>query len=232
MNRLPVRTALLTAFLIIAAPSGGALAGEALLRADCMQCHDLTGPGPATLDELQARKGPDLYYAGNKYKRDWLQEWLQRPARIRPAGMFFANHVKSDDGRDSIRTDTLIEHPALTAEAAGKVADYLMTLKAKAHLIKEGEYQPGSIALNMGEMLFDRFRGCLACHEIEQGYGGLSGPEVYTAAARLQEDYMISYMRNPQAWEVKSIMPNRQLTDNDLQRLVHYLRALNAETTP
>lgn len=181
---------------------------------------------------MQARKGPDLSYAGNKYRREWLEGWLQQPERIRPAGMFFADHVGTREGRDEILSDTLIDHPALGADDAARVADYLMTLKTRDQLITPGEYKPDNIALSMGEMIFDRFRGCLACHEIEAGYGGRSGPEMYTAAARLQEDFIISYMRNPQAWEAMSIMPNRQLTDNDLQRLVHYLRALNAEMKP
>lgn len=46
---------------------------------------------------------------------------------------------------------------------------------------------------------------------------------------RLQEDYLISFMRNPQAWEPKIIMPNKHLKETDLQKLVHYLRALAKE---
>ncbi len=40
---------------------------------------------------------------------------------------------------------------------------------------------------------------------------------------------MISYMRNPQAWDPRSFMPARKLNDNDMQRLVHYLHALSEE---
>lgn len=219
----------LAAFIAV---SGAAIAGEEIVKRDCVQCHDIEGPAPTGLEALWARKGPDLFYAGNKYKRDWLESWLQAPTRIRPAGMFFASHVEHKGGRDVIDEGTLAEHAALDAADAARVADYLMTLKSNAHLIKEGEYQPDTIALSMGEMLFDRFRGCLACHEIDPGYGGLSGPEVYTAAARLQEDYLISYIQNPQAWDPLSFMPARKLSDNDLQRLVHYLRALNEEVAP
>ncbi len=104
-----------------------------------------------------------------------------------------------------------------------------MKLTAHSDLIKKGDYQTGSIALSMGEMLFDKFRGCLACHEIEAGYGGVSGPEVYTAAQRLQEDWLVSFLRNPQAWEPKTLMPNKHLSDTDVQKLVHYLRALSEE---
>lgn len=206
-----------------------ATAGEQIVARDCVQCHDIKGPAPTTLEGMWARQGPDMFYAGNKYREEWLVQWLQKPTRIRPAGMFFAHHVEHDGERDILKPDTLPEHPALDAETAKRVAAWLMTLQANSALITAGEYQPGTIALSMGEMLFDRFRGCLGCHEIEPGFGGLSGPEVYTAGARLQPDYMLSYMRNPQAWDPRSFMPARKLNDNDLQRLVHYLRALSEE---
>jgi len=203
--------------------------GAALLKQDCAACHNLSGPAPATLQQLWERKGPDLFYAGNKYKEAWLVQWLQKPARIRPAGMFYGNHVKPGTKADEVDAATLTVHPVLGEADAKAVAGALMKLTARSDLIKQGDYQPGSIALAMGEMLFDKFRGCLACHEIEAGYGGLSGPEVYTAAQRLQEDWLVSFLRNPQAWEPKTFMPNKHLSDIDVQKLVHYLRALGAE---
>lgn len=216
---------------MMAATAATALAagGMEILEGDCAACHDVVGPAPETLAQLQARKGPDLFYAGNKYRKEWLEAWLQDPHRIRPAGMFFADHVKSTPSGDIVDAASLAEHPALKAADAVAVAEALMTLRAGDDLVTPGEYEEGTISLSMGEMMFDKFRGCLACHEIEPEYGGLSGPEMYTAARRLQPDWMISYMRNPQAWDPRSFMPNRHLTDADLQKLVHYLRALAEE---
>lgn len=203
--------------------------GMGLLKAQCSSCHSLTGPAPSTLHELWERRGPDLFYAGNKYKQAWLEQWLQAPRRIRPAGMFYGNHIKKGKDGDVIDESTLKPHPRLGAADAKAVAAALMTLKANSELIKPGEYRPGKISMTMGELMFDKFRGCLACHEIEPGYGGLSGPEVYTVAKRLQEDYLISYMRNPQAWDPKIFMPNKHLKDRDLQKFVHYFRGLSEE---
>lgn len=215
----------------IALPAFPALAasGADILEARCSGCHDLTGPAPQTLEELRNRKGPDLFYAGNKYRREWLEEWLVEPRRIRPAGMYYGAHIKRGEDRDMIDTSTLEPHVALSEEEAGKVAAVLMTYRGKSELIKEGDYQPGTISLMMGELMFDKFRGCLACHQIEPGYGGLSGPEVYTAAERLQEDYLVSYMRNPVAWDPRTFMPSGYISEKDLQKFVHYFRALNEE---
>ncbi len=203
--------------------------GQRLLQERCSGCHNLTGPAPQTLAELWARKGPDLFYAGNKYRPEWVEQWLQAPRRIRPAGMYYGNHIKPGPDGDIIDERSLPEHPRLGAEDARAVTRALMQLKWGSHLITPGAYKPGRISLSMGELMFDKFRGCLACHEIEPGYGGRSGPEVYTVARRLQADYLISYMRNPQAWDPRIFMPNKHLKERDLQKFVHYFRALSEE---
>lgn len=222
------------ATMLLGAGLAQASDGKAILERQCAGCHNLTGPAPATLRGVWQRKGPDLFYAGNKYKRKWIESWLQRPQRIRPAGMYYGNHLKTDpDGRDALDESGLTTHPKLSHDDAAAVAEALMTYKAKSNLVNPGEYKPGAISLRMGDLMFDKFKGCIACHRIEKDYGGLSGPEVYTAAERLQEDYMISYMRNPQAWDPRIFMPARHLSERDLQKFVHYFRALSKEeSTP
>lgn len=235
MNRMNLIKHYALVVLIAAALAGGmadAADGEQTLTAQCVSCHNVTGPSPATLQALWNRKGPDLFYAGNKYKAKWMEQWLQKPTRIRPAGMFYADHIKTGAKSDEIDGATLTTHPVLSATDAKAVTAALMQRKAKAELIAPGSYTPGTISRSSGEMMFDKFRGCLACHEIEPGYGGLSGPEVYTAGKRLQEDYMVSYLRSPQAWDPKVFMPNKHLSDTDVQKFVHYLRLLSEEDKP
>ena len=218
-----------SAWLILHGAAAQAADGDEILKSQCSGCHNLSGPAPTTLKELWARKAPDLFYAGNKYKAEWMTAWLQKPTRIRPAGMFYANHVKVGAKGDEIDTSSLITHPSLSAADAAAVTEALMKRKALSKLIHPGEYKTGTIPLSLGDLMFDKFKGCIACHEIEPGYGGLSGPEVYTAARRLQPDYIISYMRDPQAWDPSIFMPARHLSKQDLQKFVHYFRALSKE---
>ncbi len=213
--------------LLLAVPAAAAVDGRALLEERCASCHDLTGPAPTTVEGVWSRKGPDLFYAGLKYRRDWLVRWLQRPTRIRPAGVYYGNHLRVDaEGHDRVDEASLVRHLALTREEAEAAADALMRLRAKSELVRPGAYQPGRISLSMGDLMFGKFKGCIACHRIEPGYGGLSGPEVYTAWARLNPDWVISFMRNPQAWDPRSLMPRLPLKERDLQRFVHYFKAL------
>jgi mono/diheme cytochrome c family protein len=225
-----LRFLLWLAFAVASTP-GVAADGAAVLRKDCASCHNLTGPAPATLEALKARKGPDLFYAGNKYRREWIEKWLQNPQRIRPAGMLYVNHIKPGAKHEEIDTGQLADHARLAPVDAAAVADALMKLRAHDDLIANEKIEPGTISTQMGEMVFDKFSGCLACHLIEPEYGGVSGPELYTAAARLTPEFIASYIRNPQAWDPKTWMPNKHISDANIQKLVRYFDALAKESS-
>jgi len=221
--------ALCTLFManIFVTNTANAADGEGILKQRCASCHALQGPPPSTLAQLWQRKGPDLFYAGNKYNQKWLVEWLQKPERIRPAGMFYRQHIKPGPKHDVVDKSTLKAHPALTKTEAKAVAKALMKLKANSALTAKEKLVPAPSPI--GEMMFDKIYGCMACHQIEPGYGGMSGPEVYTAAKRLQAAFMLSYIKNPQAWDPKIWMPNKHVPVENIQQLVNYLVDLSKE---
>ncbi|MDQ6954161.1 MAG: hypothetical protein Q9M20_01810 [Mariprofundaceae bacterium] len=189
----------------------------------------LTERAPSTLAELWKRKGPDLFYAGDKYRQEWIESWLQNPKRIRPAGMFYINHIKPGEKRDMVDASTLTNHVKLNASDAKKVAKILAEMKGHEALIKSEKHNASISPGPLGEMMFDKIYGCMACHQIEPGYGGLSGSEIYTAGKRLTPEFMLSYIRSPQAWDPKIWMPNKHLPDGNVQKLVNYIIALSKE---
>ena len=210
--------------------SATACAADGMLQKDCASCHNLTGPAALTLKDAWARKGPDLFYAGNKYRQEWLVSWLQKPQRIRPAGMFYGDHIKPGAKGDEIDASTLTNHVALSRADAVAIAAGLMKLKPHDDLIAKEKIEPGTILKQMGEMNFDKFNGCMACHLIEPEYGGVSGPELYTAAQRLQPEFIASFIRNPQAWEPKPWMPNKEVSNGGIQKMVNYLQVIGKES--
>lgn len=203
--------------------------GDTVLQKDCSGCHNLTGPAPQNVQALWERKGPDLFYAGNKYRQGWLVSWLQKPVALRPAGEFYGRHILSTPTGDQVDPSGLKPHSALDKENAEAVAASLMKLKPHDDLINKEHIEPGSISRSMGGMVFDKFLGCIACHRTEPDYGGLSGPELYTAGTRLQPEFIASYIRSPQAWDPKIWMPNKHVTDANIQKLVRYLELLSKE---
>lgn len=216
--------------LLMAAPV--AMAGEsgtALLTQQCASCHNLQGPAPSTLTQLLARKAPDLFYAGNKYQTAWLTEWLQNPKRIRPAGALYLDHIKPGVKRDMVDSSTLTPHMALSKENAIRAAKALSLLKPYNDRLKSVDYDATISPGPLGEMLFDKIYGCMACHQIEPDFGGLSGAEIFTAGKRLQAAYMLSYIRSPQAWDAKTWMPNKHVSSPNDQKLVNYIIELSKE---
>jgi len=203
--------------------------GLTILNTQCTSCHDLKGPAPATLAKLWQRKAPDLFYAGNKYRQSWLEGWLQNPKRIRPAGMFYMDHIKPGEKRDVVDESTLVKHLKLSKEDALSVAAALAELQPNSALIDAEKHDPQLSPGPLGEMMFDKFFGCMSCHQIEPGFGGLSGPEVYTAGLRLKPEFMLSYIRNPKAWDPKTWMPNKHVPDMSIQKMVNYMLDLSKE---
>ncbi len=219
--------------LVFSLPLAAEADPAALVQQKCGACHALSAPdyAAAGIAERAQRKAPPLHYAGNKFRREWLVGWLQKPARIRPAGAFPPAHARSTPKGDVVDAAALPAHPALTAAEAEAAADYLMTLRPFDKLIAAETYEPGGIALRMGQMNFGKFKGCDGCHQDAPGHGGVSAPELYTAWPRLQPKFISAYIANPTAWDPHSMMPAADLNADAVHKLANYLKAV-AEKQP
>ncbi len=237
---------ILLSFLAVVISPALASAGEdggKILRAQCASCHDLKGPAPQTIRELWKRDAPDLFYAGNKFRREWLVQWLQKPIRIRPAGVNYLRNINStppsnqNTKKTGRKYDVLwgsvtkpLKHVKLSRAKAEAVADALMGLKPHYSLVAGVKLDASKkVSLDQGEVLIDKVYGCLSCHFIEPGYGGYTGSELYTAGKRLQPEFMLSYIKRPKNWDPKIWMPNGNVKPDDLQKIVNYLILLSKE---
>lgn len=231
--RLPLILATSSAAAVLAfaarpAPAEPSVSVAADIPESCASCHALTKPDNPSVERLWNRKGPDLWYAGDKFNREWLVGWLQNPTTIRPGGVMWFKHAKPGDPRDTLDTAAIEKHPAVDAAAAEKVADALLQLKGDG-LVTEGEFNPAAGNLAMGKMAFGKLRGCVACHQDAPGQGGLSGPQLHDAGKRLKPDYVLAYTRDPQRFDHFVWMPRLTLSDPDLQRLTGYIATLGKE---
>jgi mono/diheme cytochrome c family protein len=214
---------------LIAMAIGPAAAQDtASLKDQCASCHALEKPANPSVDRLWTRKGPDLWYAGSKFNREWLVKWLQKPTPIRPGGALWFVHAKPGEPRDTLDTAAVSPHLAVDAATAGKLADVLMTLKGDG-VVAAGAAKTEGANLTMGKMAFGKLRGCVSCHQEKPGQGGLSGPELYDAGLRLQPDFVYAYIKDPQAIDRFIWMPRLGLSDQDMQRITAYIQSLKAE---
>ncbi len=200
--------------------------GEALVSSECAGCHAIVQPTEAAETRQAA---PPLYYAGNKFRREWLVQWLQAPVRIRPAGYNPREHAVSGPDGDVVDEATLADHVALDETQAVEVADYLMGLQPFTDRLAAQSYTPGNISWRMGQLNFGKFNGCDSCHKDAPDYGGLSGPELYTAWDRMQPAFIASFIKDPTLWQPDTIMPDTDLNDGVVKRLANYLKVASEE---
>jgi len=221
LSALLTSAAAIAAAALVAAPAHAQVSPE--LKAQCSSCHALEKPANPTLARLWARKGPDLWYAGDKFNQPWLVKWLQKPTPIRPGGVMWFNIAKPGEPRDTLDTSQLKPHPAVDQATATKFAADLMKLKSGG-LVVAGAYKTDPPAnMTMAKMGFTKLRGCVACHSDVPGNGGVSGPAFHDADERLQPDFVYAYAKDPQAFDKYVWMPRAGLNDADLQRLTAYI---------
>lgn len=161
----------------------------------CGGCHTTTGPAKEkTIADQLKKKGPELWYAGSKFQKDWLGAWLQDPKPIRP--LAYNSLTKKNPGN----------HPKLSAGDAANVTDYLMSLTSK-------DVPSGVIKAKKnlkGKLVFTKKMPCSGCHQFEMRkkvQGGLSGPSLVGAGKRLNPDWIYAYMKSPMVFKPVKMMP-------------------------
>lgn len=202
--------------------------GAALAMDQCASCHALERPDYEALGVAERfdRAAPPLYFAGNKYRQEWLVEYLQNPQTLHPIGYFPNIRMDKTSEGDLPVIGEAPNHPQMSASEAERVAEYLMTLRPYDELVAADSYEPGNVARRMATMDFRRFKGCDACHQDEVDAGGFSGPTLHSAWTRLQPQYLSSFIKDPTAWDPNTTMPVMDMNDAAVHRLVDYLKLI------
>lgn len=208
------------------------LEGETIVKGKCVPCHNITGPPPNTFKGVLKRKGPDLFYAGSKFKRKWLLRWIQNPSIIRPAGVMFLNNIVTRKGKDRIDKAKIKPCPSKLSRAeAGAVTDYLMTLKDPA--MPTGVVDPTKrLRKSKALMTFASKYPCIGCHTIvfkQKIRGGKSGPDLRGAGARLNPDWVYARIENPQYWDPKTWMPKIEMSHKKRTLLTLLINSMKDE---
>ncbi len=184
-------------FLLSSAARAVESAGsKTFISRGCGSCHRTARPaGPVTRSSELAKKGPDLWYAGSKFREGFLASWLVNPTPIRPLAY------------NSLEEKNPADHPRLDVKTAASVASYLMDLKA-ADLMSSVEIRPG---VNVrGRILFIKKFACYGCHLVNvrgNKAGGLSGPSLEGTVRRLNPQWIYSLLINQGAFTPVSRMP-------------------------
>ncbi len=175
---------------------------------NCLGCHNVAGQGGTI--------APNLAYEGSKVRGDWLLSFLKQPHQIRPLMQ--------------ARMPTF----PLTEQAATNLRDYIM-MAFLDERVPTGAQVAQAVTPDLaaqGEKLFWEKYPCFTCHQIQGKTGGAAvGPDLTEAWKRLNPEWMVPWIRNPQGFEPTTLMPNLGVTDAEAVALVAYLESVSRQMT-
>jgi mono/diheme cytochrome c family protein len=170
--------------------------GETVFKKKCLSCHANTQTKKFGIKKRLNRKGMPLWFAGSKYKKEWLEAWLVSPTPI--YGVKWGTLEKG-----------AYNHPAVNASEAKELTTYLLSMKDK----KVAAYSPVNLSKSRGKrrsmlartrQLFEKHQGCYACHRYlnrrNQELGGFSAPSMVDAAKKLHADWVLAFLHDPQRY--------------------------------
>lgn len=193
-----------------------------LARYNCTGCHKILGLERAPM------LGPDLTDVGTKESREWIYKWLKEPRTITDA-----NGNQTVDGMDT--SDPQMPTFKLTDAELRQLSAYLSV--QRAHPIQPYHFDPRMIAAlskradvaDQGEARF-RQMFCSTCHSLAVTragettlIGGDIGPELTKVGSKVNPDWLVQWLRNPQHYLPNSQMPRYEWSDTDLYEVTQYM---------
>ena len=185
----------------------------------CSACHRLS-------KVEKEKKGPDLFFAGNKFQDAWLEEYLQNPVTLRKTGT-----INSPDFLKR-ELQNPQQHPILNKNDAVNIAQELMAMTLPG--LSKGQVNPltkEQIAKTKYE--FERTFSCISCHQslnlAGKPRGGISGPSLVNAGNRLKENWVANWLKNPKIFSNKSRMPVYKMDNETRLRFTKFIMTLKKE---
>ena len=210
---------------------------ERITKYGCTGCHTIGGEGSFGPDLTDNRQvGPNLKHLASKVTKDWALKWIKNPHAFRPDTRMprFYEVTNNDSPKDQ---------PKVHAEIHA-MTHYLFAASEPPKDFVDPP-SPGDAA--KGKDLFFA-KGCMACHahkdysadavpEAARPFTKANfGPNLSNIAAKFDESngfkWLANWLKSPEAYHPKSLMPNLQLSWEESADIARYLLSVKAETIP
>ncbi len=196
---------------------------QLLVKLNCVGCHRLEGM------ERPAVLGPDLTNIGAKVSREWLYKWLKEPRTvIDSSGNVQVNGYETE-------VEPRMPKFRLNEQGLAGLSAFLSSLRSKP--VEPYRFDPRVAAtwekrpdlVEQGELRF-RQMFCSTCHSLAvtragetKLIGGDIGPELTKVGSKVNQDWLVAWLQNPQAYLPHSQMPRYEWSDEDLFKVTHYI---------
>ena len=198
---------------------------ELLVQFNCVGCHRLQGI------ERPVMLGPDLTNIGTKVSREWLYKWLKEPRTIVDAtgNVTVYGYETGDELRMPKFRLSEQELKGLTAYLSSLRSTPVAPYKFDPRVVAAWEKKPDLV--EQGEVRF-RQMFCSTCHGLAvtrageaKLIGGDIGPELTKVGSKVNPDWLVAWLRDPQAYLPHAQMPRYGWSDEDLYVVTQYITA-------
>ncbi|HEY2119481.1 MAG TPA: c-type cytochrome [Candidatus Acidoferrum sp.] len=195
---------------------------ELLSRLNCQACHRLSNIDRSML-------GPDLSSVGYKVSRQWIYKWLKEPRTVldKDGNVTVNGYENGDESRMPkfrLKEEELVALSGyLSAQKAKKIEEY------KISPVVVGTWSKKPDMVSQSEVRFRQMM-CTTCHPLAvtragetKLIGGNVGPELTKVGSKVNEQWLVSWLRNPQGYLPHNNMPRYGWSDEDLYRVSQYV---------
>jgi mono/diheme cytochrome c family protein len=196
---------------------------QVLAELNCQGCHKLQGiDRPAML-------GPDLSRVGTKVSREWIYKWLKEPRTIvdKDGNVTVNGFETEEEPRMPKFRLSEAELKALSGYLSVQKAKPLAPYKISSAVVAAWSKNPELIS--QGELRF-RQMFCSTCHSLAvtragetKLIGGDIGPELTKAGSKINTDWLVNWLRDPEAYLPHTRMPRYGWSDEDLYKVTQYI---------
>jgi mono/diheme cytochrome c family protein len=196
---------------------------QLLARLNCQGCHKLPGI------ETPVMRGPDLSSIGTKVSREWIYKWLKEPRTVtdKDGNVTVNGYDTEDEPRMPKFRLTEAELVGLTAYLSAQKAMPLPAYKISPAVVASWSKNPE--LASQGELRF-RQMFCSTCHSLAvtragetKLIGGDIGPELTKVGSKVNPDWLIAWLRDPETYLPHTRMPRYGWSDEDLYKVTQYI---------
>lgn len=196
---------------------------QLLAELNCQACHKLPDIEPP------AMRGPDLSSVGTKVSRAWIYKWLKEPRT-----------VSDKDGNVTVNGYETTEAPRmpkfrLSEDDLRALSAYLSVQKARPLPVYQispavaASWSKNPELVSQGELRF-RQMFCSTCHSLAvtragetKLIGGDVGPELTKVGSKVNPDWLVAWLRDPEGYLPHTRMPRYGWSDEDLYKVTQYI---------
>jgi mono/diheme cytochrome c family protein len=196
---------------------------QLLASLNCQGCHKLPGI------ETPVMRGPDLSSVGTKVTREWIYKWLKEPRTVldKDGNVVVNGYETTDEPRMPKFRLTEAELIALTAYLSAQKVKPLAPYKISAAVVASWSKNPELVS--QGELRF-RQMFCSTCHSLgvtrageTKLIGGDIGPELTKVGSKVNADWLVAWLRDPESYLPHTRMPRYGWSDEDLYKVTQYI---------